>query len=310
MNIGLARTFLEILEAGNLNKAAERLHVTQSTVTMRINALEDLLGQKLLVRSKSGVALTNSGFKFKRYAEMLVQVWHQAKREVALPKEFAGTFNIGFAYDLWAGAVEDWLPWLRRELPQIALSLWAADAETLGRWLASGLVDAAVSFEVQPKWDFETEKLFADRLIEVSREERELVRWHPGYIYVDWGEEFRRAHALAYPVDETAAITFGEGGFALQHILAHGGAGYFPLRAVRGHLEARRLFAIPGAPEFARPVFFSRSPLAAMPDWLGEAVEALAALGRRYDDVALPAPKPATRRKKPSRRGRASPGGQ
>ncbi len=66
MNIGLARTFLEILEAGNLNKAAERLHVTQSTVTMRINALEDLLGQKLLVRSKSGVALTNSGFKFKR----------------------------------------------------------------------------------------------------------------------------------------------------------------------------------------------------------------------------------------------------
>jgi DNA-binding transcriptional LysR family regulator len=130
MNIGLARTFLEILEAGNLNKAAERLHVTQSTVTMRINALEDLLGQKLLVRSKSGVALTNSGFKFKRYAEMLVQVWHQAKREVALPKEFAGTFNIGFAYDLWAGAVEDWLPWLRRELPQIALSLWAAATTT------------------------------------------------------------------------------------------------------------------------------------------------------------------------------------
>ena len=194
MNIVLARTFLEILEAGNLNKAAERLHVTQSTVTMRINALEDLLGQKLLVRSKSGVALTNSGFKFKRYAEMLVQVWHQAKREVALPKEFAGTFNIGFAYDLWAGTVEDWLPWLRRELPQIALSLWDADAETLGRWLASGLADAAVSFEVQPKWDFETEKLFADRLIEVSREERELVRWDPGYIYVDWGEEFRRDH--------------------------------------------------------------------------------------------------------------------
>ena len=44
MNIVLARTFLETLEAGNLNKAAARLHVTQSTVTMRLNALEDLLG--------------------------------------------------------------------------------------------------------------------------------------------------------------------------------------------------------------------------------------------------------------------------
>ena len=33
MNIVLARTFLEIVECGNLKKAAERLCVTQSTVT-------------------------------------------------------------------------------------------------------------------------------------------------------------------------------------------------------------------------------------------------------------------------------------
>jgi len=39
MNIELARTFLEIIRSGNFNKAAERLHVTQSTVTMRVKAL-------------------------------------------------------------------------------------------------------------------------------------------------------------------------------------------------------------------------------------------------------------------------------
>ena len=109
MNIALARTFLEILEAGNLNRAAERLHVTQSTVTMRINALEEQLGQRLLVRNKSGVGLTNAGFKFRRYAEMLVQIWHQAQQEIALPAPFEGTLNIGFEVDLWNGGVGGWL---------------------------------------------------------------------------------------------------------------------------------------------------------------------------------------------------------
>ncbi len=292
MNIALARTFLAILEAGNLNRAAERLHVTQSTVTMRLNALEDLLGRKLLVRNKSGVELTDAGFKFQRYAEMLVQVWHQAQQEVALPKSFAGTFNIGFEYDLWGGAVGDWLPWFRASLPEIALAVWAADSETLSRWLASGLVDAAVSFGPQSKWDFETDKLFADRLVLVSREDRDLVRWHPGYIYVDWGEEFRRAHARAYPVDETAPITFGEGSLALQHILAHGGSGYLPLRAVEGHVERGALFIVPGAPVFARPAFISHSPMASRPDWLPLALQALRTLGSRFDAVRLEAERP------------------
>lgn len=285
MNLILARTFLEILETGNLNRAAERLNVTQSTVTMRLNALEDLLGQKLLVRNKSGVALTNSGFKFQRYAEMLVQIWREAQLDVALPQHFAGTFNLGLTASLWEGCVQDWLPWLRDNRPDVALSVWTGDAEALGRWLGAGLIDAAVSFGPQTKWETETQPLFNDRLILVSREERALMRWHPDYIYVDWGEAFRRAHALAYPYNETAAITFGDGALALQHILAHGGSGYVPLRAVWPHLKARRLFAVVGAPAFSRQVLFSRSTMTPAPDWLDDAVAALRGLGTRFDDI-------------------------
>lgn len=305
MNLVLARTFLEILEAGNLNRAAERLNVTQSTVTMRINALEDLLGQKLLVRNKSGVALTNSGFKFQRYAEMLIQVWQQAQLEVALPKQFAGTFNIGLISDLWGGCVQDWLPWFRDNLPDIALSVWPGDAEALGRWLGSGLIDAAVSFGPQTKWETETQPLFNDRLILVSRERRELMRWNPDYIYVDWGEAFRRAHASTYPFNETAAITFGDGALALQHILAHGGSGYVPLRTVWTHLEDRRLFAVPGAAEFSRQVLFSRSTMAAEPDWLQGTVAALRKLGKRFDDID-PTPAKASSRRAKRRRSKST----
>ena len=58
MDIGLARTFLAIADAGNFVKAAERLNITQSTVSARVKLLESLLGQALFVRSKSGAQLT------------------------------------------------------------------------------------------------------------------------------------------------------------------------------------------------------------------------------------------------------------
>jgi len=291
MNVQLARTFLEVLEAGNLNKAAERLNVTQSTVTMRINTLEEQLGQRLLVRSKSGVGLTNAGFKFRRYAEMLVQIWHQAQQEIALPEPFEGTLNIGYEVDLWDGGVDHWLAWFGRERPKIALQVWAGDGETLNRWLASGLIDCAVTFGEALKGEFKSELLFTDRLILVSREERPLRDWDPGYIYVDWGDAFRRAHALAYPASETSPISFGDGTFALQHILARGGSGHLPLRAVEGHLAAGRLHLVAAAPEFASPVFLARSPYMAgdlgKADWFEDAVAVLKQLGERFADLHL-----------------------
>jgi hypothetical protein len=56
MDTELARTFLTVVEAGNFISAAERLHVSQSTVSTRIHTLEDLLGCVLFVRNKAGHA--------------------------------------------------------------------------------------------------------------------------------------------------------------------------------------------------------------------------------------------------------------
>jgi len=61
MDITLAKTFLAIAESGSFNDAADRLHVTQSTISSRIKTLEDLLGKSLLERSKSGAKLTPAG---------------------------------------------------------------------------------------------------------------------------------------------------------------------------------------------------------------------------------------------------------
>jgi LysR family transcriptional regulator, flagellar master operon regulator len=255
MNVTAAKTFLEVVSAGNLKRAAERLHVTQSTVTTRLNALEASLGQKLLIRGRSGTGLTAAGFKFQRYAQMLVQTWELARHEVGLPRGFRGVFNIGCHRELWDGAGDWWCDHVRRTQPDIALSVWPGEDADLVRWLASGLVDAVLGFEIAGREHWSVRPLFEDALVQVATVRRGLMRWDPGYVYVDMGPDFRRQHAAAYPVEETAAVTFGQSTWALQHILRWGGSGYLPLRLVHAHLEDGRLCRVEGAPVFRRACY-------------------------------------------------------
>ncbi len=61
VNLDLLRSFFAIVEQGSLNKAAERLRVSQSTLTRQMQALEQEVGGPLLERSPGGVSLTATG---------------------------------------------------------------------------------------------------------------------------------------------------------------------------------------------------------------------------------------------------------
>ena len=61
MDIDLVRTFLEIVSTHSFIRAAERLNVSQTTVSARVKTLEERLGRTLFVRNKSGASLTPAG---------------------------------------------------------------------------------------------------------------------------------------------------------------------------------------------------------------------------------------------------------
>src|SRR5881409_2414200 len=61
MNIDFVRSFFVVVKAGSLNRAAEQLHISQSTLTRQIQTLENELGGRLFERSTAGVALTSAG---------------------------------------------------------------------------------------------------------------------------------------------------------------------------------------------------------------------------------------------------------
>ena len=271
MNIAALQTFLAVIQSGNLNKAAEQLNVTQSTVTTRLDVLEDALGQKLLVRSRRGAELTKAGFVFQRHAELVTQAWNQARKAVGLPRGFSGMFAFACHDDLWDGAGATWLDTIRRTQPELALEAWAGDLGELKRWLASGLIDAALATEPLSGQGLSAREVARDRLVLVASRPRELMTWDPDYVYVDLGPEFRRQHSLAWPVDETAHLTFGSSRWARDHLLRKGGSGYLPWRMAEPHVRAGRLHQVHGAPEFSRALHLTwRESSRAAHRWLAD----------------------------------------
>ncbi len=269
MNLAAVETFLAVVEAGNLNKAAERLNVTQSTVTARLDTLDEALGQKLLVRSRRGAQLTRAGFAFQRHAELIMRTWDQGQKAVGLPKGFSGILSLACQPDAWEGAGEAWIATLRAERPELALEVWPGEMAEVNRWLASGLVDTAITLVPASTAGVSTRELMRDRLVLVATVDRVAQRWDPAYIFVDLGPEFRRQHSLAWPGDDTAYLTFGSSTWALAHLLKAGGSAYLPWRLVAPDVEAGRLHPVRGAAEFFRTIHLSwrEDSLAAHP-WL------------------------------------------
>ena len=275
MNLEELRTFLEVVDTGGLAMAARRLNVTPSTVTARINGLEEEIGQKLLHRNKSGAELTSQGFKFKRYAEVMVQLWAQARSEVSLPKSFESVCNVGLDFDLWRGVGQAFRDHVRDQAPNVALAFWPGEQRMIDRWLAIGLVDIAFCYAPQAGERFASRVLFGDELVMVSSRSGVPAAPGPDYVYVDHGDEFRRQHAAAFTGDVTSALTIASSDWALDHLITRGGCGYLPRRIVQTALGEGLLHEVASAPRFSRRIHVVENVQVARGwDWYGAAIAA------------------------------------
>lgn len=276
MNIILAKTFIELLNARNFNKAADRLCVTQSTVTVRIAALEKELGQQLFLRDKKlGVELTVAGRKFRPYAEMLLRTWQHARQELALSETQSNMFSIGLASELWETFAKPWLLSIQKTMPNLALNIDCGRSAALLEKLSQGFLDAALLYEPSPRKGITIHELFLDRYILVSTYPRKAERWNSDYIYVRWGEDFGSQHRAIMPSDITPPVSFTDGKVALDMVMSRGGSAYFPYRQVADLIEAKKLFIVEGAGAMSRQTYIARSEIMSQHEWFNEVVDKL-----------------------------------
>jgi DNA-binding transcriptional LysR family regulator len=255
----LARTFLTVVASGNFITAAERLHVSQSTVSTRIQALEEQLSCTLFVRNKAGAALTAAGRQFQRHASTLVRTVEQARHDVGIPKGFSGTLVVGGRIGLWEELLVRWLPLMQEADPQISVRAESALEPELMQGLVEGRIDIGVMYTPQSRPGLKVELLIEEQLVLVSTNPNSAPEPQEGYVYVDWGPEFYARHSAVFPNFAGPSLTANIGWLGLQHVLANGGSGYFAHRIVEPLLEARRLHLVSGAPEFSMPAYVVHS---------------------------------------------------
>jgi len=268
MNLTGLETFLAIVESGNLVRAAEKLHVSQSTVTTRLQSLERDLEAQLVTRHKSGVELTEAGRRFRHHAEVMLELWGQATQDVALPDGVEVVASIGCHGDLWPGPGRALFDAIRNEHPNAALTVLPGDQAEIERLLRGGLIDIAFTYEVAVQHNQSIRSLPPEQLVLVSDRPDSPMRFDPKYIYVESGEDFRRRHAAAYSDAGTAHLSFGRAEWALDELLTNGGSAYLPERLVANHLDASRLHRVANAPEFTRNAYLVLSERAAGWPWL------------------------------------------
>ena len=255
MDITLIKSFLEVASTGSFVAASERLYVTQSAVSLRIQRLEDSLGQQLFTRSKAGAELTGAGKEFERYALSLIKLWEEARQQVAIPPGFHHSLTIGGQYSLWHRLGFRWIDRMQAAMPDLSVRAELGMPDRLTRFLVEGVVQAALLYTPQLRPGLQVEELLQDELVLVASWPDPTLDLEGRYVFVDWGPEFIHAHAAALPGLTGSGLTMALGALSGDYIVNRQAAGYLPARSVQRHLDAGRLHIVAEAPSFHYPAW-------------------------------------------------------
>lgn len=124
LNLDLIRSFFAIVEHGSLNKAAERLRVSQSTLTRQMHALEHLIGGRVFERGTTGVALTATGHALAEGIRPVMARFDAVIDEVRLlARGKSAQLRIGYLMSAAAEYLHPALAVLRRTHPEVKVKL-------------------------------------------------------------------------------------------------------------------------------------------------------------------------------------------
>ncbi len=145
MDLRVLRYFLETAREGSVTRAAERLHISQPTLSKQLKDLEGELGKKLFVRGSHDMKLTDEGMLLRKRAEDILNMADRTLKEFKSLGEFTGG-------DVWVGCAEsDGIKHLARcykdlleRYPGLRLHLQSGNSADVTERMDRGLLDFAV----------------------------------------------------------------------------------------------------------------------------------------------------------------------
>ena len=148
MDIRVLKYFLAVAREQSFSVAAERLYLSQPTLSRQLKELEDELGKPLLIRSSKGVSLTEEGMILRARAEEIVALMDKAEQEVRQSDdEIKGMVHIGAGETYAVKLIADTAEHLSARHPGLQYSLYSADGTDVLEKLDKGLLDFGIVFQ-------------------------------------------------------------------------------------------------------------------------------------------------------------------
>lgn len=145
LNLDLLRSFFAIAEFGSLSRAAEHLHVSQSTLTRQVQALEAEIGGQLLERGHRGVGLTAAGHALLSGMQPVVSKADAAiARARKLARGQSESLRVGYLMSAAGGYLNPALAALRRSRPETKVYLLDLSPGEQIEGLRKGELDVAI----------------------------------------------------------------------------------------------------------------------------------------------------------------------
>ena len=145
MELRVLRYFVESAKEQNMTRAAERLHVTQPTLSRQLKELEQELGQKLFFRSNYSIRLTPEGKILYQRALDILDMADKTLAEFDAMQDFnGGDIHIGCAESEGISLIARAFLRLQQQCPNVHIHLYSGNAQLVTDRLDRGLLDFAV----------------------------------------------------------------------------------------------------------------------------------------------------------------------
>lgn len=159
MDIRVLNYFLLTAREENITRAAERLHLTQPTLSRQLKALELELGVSLFERHHHSVSLTNEGLLFRRRAQDIVDMATRAKDEVQSASEITGEIAIGCSELQSMAELAQIMGAFQHQHPLVRFALHSGNNEDIKTWLEQGIIDLGLLIEPVDATRYESVRL-------------------------------------------------------------------------------------------------------------------------------------------------------
>lgn len=141
MELRVLRYFLMVAREENITRAAEKLHITQPTLSRQLMQLEESLGASLFRRNNHRITLTEDGMLLKRRAQELLELAEKTRREFQSREELSGEIAIGCGETCNMAQLADWMVSFREQHPLIQFRVYSATADEVKDRMENGLLD-------------------------------------------------------------------------------------------------------------------------------------------------------------------------